>query len=348
MAGTGVVTRRPHRRWARWVRRICAAATALTCSVPFLAEASELLLDAPEGCANADELGFELRRGLGAPLEHVGRMRFQVRVDTSDAGASARLSVSSIDEDGGPPKQRRLVAPDCAKLVETLALAISLALAAAEPETAAPPSPTSPKPHEERAPPRPREVQKPGDASPSEVRGSLRRTGAGLHTSVIAAFLGDTGSLPAPAFGASLGVELGDGKLALRVLGALLFEQRVPVTRSAGADVGLAFGTALGCANVLGTGGPLTLPLCIGVDVGQLSGTGFGVATVREGTALWLSPRVEGGLYWAVPATELRLGAQLSAAAPLNRDEFVLDRIGAVHRPAPVVGRAGLGLHLTL
>jgi hypothetical protein len=81
--------------------------------------------------------------------------------------------------------------------------------------------------------------------------------------------------------------------------------------------------------------------------VGRLAGTGRGVSIIRERASFWLAPRADLGLSWQIPDTQLRLQAQLGAAAPLNRDRFILDDIGTVHQPSNVVGRAGLGLDLT-
>jgi hypothetical protein len=63
---------------------------------------------------------------------------------------------------------------------------------------------------------------------------------------------------------------------------------------------------------------------------------------------LWVAPRVDAGLAWDVPHTQLRVGPLVEAAVPLNRDEFVLDELGTVHRPGRLVGRAALNIELRL
>lgn len=165
--------------------------------------------------------------------------------------------------------------------------------------------------------------------------------------------VGDAGSMAAPALGMALGLEVGWRRVQLRLLGTLWVEQHEEMAAAnqpaAGADLNLAAGTLLACTTPLGAvSEPLGLSLCGGWEIGAMSGAGTGVSTSRQATALWWAPRVEAGVFWEVPASQLRVGAQLGAAMPLNRDAFVLDEIGTVHRPAAVAARAGIHVDVAL
>jgi hypothetical protein len=86
----------------------------------------------------------------------------------------------------------------------------------------------------------------------------------------------------------------------------------------------------------------------LGLEVGRLSGEGVNVSEPRRGGALWLAPLVQVGAAWAVPDSGLRLQIALLGAAPLNRDEFMLRGVGAVHQPNPWIGRLSAGVAFDL
>jgi hypothetical protein len=310
-------------------------------SAPRHALASELIWEGPAECAASDQLRFAVERALGVPLERASHLIFEARVEISNSVASARLRVTPPGE-AAATKERVFVAPDCSKLVDTLAVAVTLAIAsfttaasvldagATESSNGILPLPAEPAPRE-----------------PTELD-----TGDGdgaVDLSALFSLVGDSGSLPSPAVGASLGVELGSEPYAVRALGTLLFEQRVRLASpdgDAAADLGLIFGTLQACVNALSATSSLAIPVCAGVDAGVLSGSGVSIARPRRASALWLAPRADIGLLWDIPFTRLRVGLLLTAAAPLERDEFVVRGIGAVHRVSAVVGRASLGIAL--
>jgi hypothetical protein len=80
---------------------------------------------------------FQVERALAAPLADTGRFRLQVHVERTPPDARAILRIAGDRVTGGAGevgvKQLLLVAPDCATLVDTLAVAIALALEAAAP-----------------------------------------------------------------------------------------------------------------------------------------------------------------------------------------------------------------------
>jgi len=163
--------------------------------------------------------------------------------------------------------------------------------------------------------------------------------------------LADAGSLPAPGLGAALGAELSWGRLQVRALGTLLFEQHTQLDSTlapgAGAKLELLTGSLLACtAPIGGLRSQLASLACLGMELGQLAGEGTGVPGGRRGSALWAAPRVDLGGFWTIPGSDLRLGLSLMAAVPLNRDEFALNQLGSVHQPPSVVGRMSLGIDL--
>jgi hypothetical protein len=325
------------------------------------AGASELLWDGPPGCASSEALSFELERALGVPLASAGRLKFHVRVERSESMASARLEVSSLDaSERAGAKQRLLVADDCSTLVDTLAVAIGLAIGASEMQRPAALAPgearaASPSPARDSGPPAPTSpprADERADEPPLDAAGGAPGDGgAGLRPSVFLHLVGDGGALPNPAVGAGLGVALHTGRMALRASGTLLLDQRVRLASSEGraaAEVGLGFGTLQACMVGLEAPRSWALPVCVGVDVGQLWGRGVDVARARRAASWWLAPRLDAGLFWAIPGTTLRAGGWLTASLPLQRDEFVVDDVGVVHRPGPLVGRLGLGIEASL
>ncbi|HTV22613.1 MAG TPA: hypothetical protein VMG12_28185, partial [Polyangiaceae bacterium] len=116
---------------------------------PSSARASDLSWSGPADCARSEQLVFQIERALGAPLLETGQVHLQVHVARTSPTAQAMLRIA---DDAAQPSisERRLVAPDCDKLVDTLAVAIALAIEAAVPphETpaAAAPSPPAPEP----------------------------------------------------------------------------------------------------------------------------------------------------------------------------------------------------------
>ncbi|HTV21661.1 MAG TPA: hypothetical protein VMG12_23390, partial [Polyangiaceae bacterium] len=322
----------------------CAVATlALAiglCALPKVCLASDLSWAGPADCNQREQLLFQVERALGAPLSEVEAFEFQVHVERTSPDAMARLLVQTSP--GAHASERVLVAPDCSKLVSTVAVAMALAVAAADPPPAAEASHDPVRPElssAQHATPEP----SPPSAAEVDAAANAMEEEAGADSTVWRAAIwltGDSGSLPAPGLGAAFGVELGWRRIQLRALATLWFEQHATLAAQSelGGDLSLATGALLACSNVLGTSPPvLSLSLCAGAELGRLSGSGTGVAVRRNGYSPWAAARVESDLYWQVPSSSLRLGAQLSLGVPFVRDDFVLDEIGAVHRPASLV-----------
>jgi len=307
-----------------------AAAAVVTlaiglCVLPEICVGSTVSWVGPADCDQRDQLLFQVERALGAPLSEVETLHFEVHVERTRPDAQARLLVQTSAD--AQASERVLMAPDCSTLASTLAVAMALAVAAADP---------SPAPESAGG------AGGPGVASAATLERSApsaeeldaaRSPGAQAIASPVwraAVWLtGDSGSLPAPGLGAAFGIELDWRRIQLRALATLWLEQhaRLAARPELGGDLSLATGALLGCSNLLGMTTPaLSASLCAGGELGQLSGSGTGVAVRRNGQSLWAAARVESDLYWQVPSSSLRLGAQLSLGVPFVRDDFVIDQ----------------------
>jgi len=336
---------------------------ALVSSLAWLAAArvaasAELTWQGMVGCPDREELVYRIERALGGPMARSAPLHFGVRVAPSASGVEARLNVP--DGSRLADKERVVSAPDCDKLVDMVALTVALALGAAKPtasDGASVPSTSAGAQAPSTEPALPASVNVPvsddGTPAPSKEDHSGPTPGVSLW------LLGDTGSLPSAGLGAAFGLELSWQRTQLRALATLLFEQHTEASgtpepssgagsaladAAPGADLGLALGSLSACVAPYGSfRSASSIALCAGWEVGRLSGTGTGVPQARSGGALWLAPRIELGGLWALAGTQLRLGGFLTAAAPLDRAEFVLQDVGRVHRASTVVGRVALG-----
>lgn len=309
------------------------------------AQAAEVMATGPAECPDSAELGFRVARNLGVPLPQAPAVRFVVDMQRANGAYAARLRV--LAERASDDKQRQLNAPDCSELADVVVVAMTLALgAAAGPaapaalrlSTAAPP--LTPPAEASPAPP-----QMPSAEVPPDEPANDEAAGSPLRPALSVAALADVGSLPGPALGAAVGFELGWRRLQLRALATLLFEQHEQVAGGpAGAELQLASGSLSGCSTALAGGRGLTLPVCLGLELGRLSGTGTGVIQPRSGSALWAAPRADVGALWCLDGGPLCLAGTLTAAAPLARSRFALAEIGTVYRPPAMVGRLSIGL----
>jgi hypothetical protein len=264
-------------------------------------------------------------------VEHVQGPAFAVQVRQDARSFHARLEISAAGSN--PSGLRQLEAASCEELTDALALAIALALGSSAQEA------MTPAPAE---PPGPAEPPSDGHAALASSEASP----AALHAALGAALIADTGSLPAAGFGTEIGLRLAGSLLELHARGLLLPAREASIdssdSSSPGAELGLLAGVMLGCVPL--SHGVVDLAACAGAEIGQLSGRGTRVASPHERHSLWSAARLDLAARKLLPGVPLALELGFSAAAPLLRDDFILKDIGTVHRPANVVGRAGLGL----
>jgi len=310
------------------------------------ATAAEIALDGPAACVARDELTFQVERAIGRSLEQAPADRFVVHVQEAKAGASAQIEITEAEASEGRGS-RWLSAKTCDELTQQVALAIALALGLhADGEAEVPAAPAA-APREDGA-----ALE---EAAPSaEVAPSARATAEpsrGPELTGSAWLLGDTGTLPAMGWGLGLGVELGWPSVALRALGTLLPEREGNLDGDAGSpgvEIGLWAGSLLACLPVAREPAPIALSICAGGELGELSGNGTRVTVPYQQRTLWAAARVDVFARWRLEKTPLAIEGLVTVAAPLRRDDFVLQDIGSVHRPESVLGRAGVGLSLFL
>lgn len=322
-----------------------------------VAAAAELEAHGPAECPDGVELGFRVERNVKVPLAQAPPVHFVVQMENGSPGYVARISATGAA--GKETKERVLSGADCSQLADAVVVAITLALGASAPVTEQPGSGEPTRSQSSPDPPAPTSMG-PASTEPARTEPSGADTGgapatneaksSALRPSLSVSVLADAGSLPAPGLGMALGAQLGWGRLELRALGTMLFEQHkeLPGVPPPGADLQLFAGSLLACTSVIGAPGSVfTLPVCLGLELGRLRGVGTGVADPRSGGALWAAPRVDLEARWRPPQTDLSIGLGLAGATPLERSRFALNEIGTVYRPPSVVGRLSLSLGLS-
>jgi hypothetical protein len=115
----------------------------------------------------------------------------------------------------------------------------------------------------------------------------------------------------------------------------------LPSRPTAGGTIRLAAADASACYALFRS--IVELSPCLGIEVGSMGGTGFGIRTGESGASPWVAPHLGGAV--TVPASR-RVAAWLGvdALAPVLRPPFVLTGAGTAFTAARVVGRASLGL----
>ncbi len=326
----------------RWILLLLLA-QAVGRSPPAAAASLSVAPEAP--CLDAAELSSRVESELGTPLGAAVPLRFEVSSSRRGRGYEARLEVLG----GASSVQRRVVeAIDCATLQETVAVAMTLALAAAEAGISSPRS----APDIAAAPDASGGAAQSSmhDAPPPETPAVATSEGHTWVPSLSAGLLVDAGTLPAASLGAGVGVALDVGRVQFLALGTLLFDREVDlagVSPEAAARLGFVGAGLLACTALFQQpGAPLSSRVCLGWELGQLTGEGLRVARPEHGRVLWSAPRIDVGGRVALPASPWGIALSLAAEAPLNRDDFTLGSDAVVHRPPVIVGRAALGVDL--
>jgi hypothetical protein len=316
------------------------------------AAAAELSIATPAACAVADELTFRTERALGQPIESAAAVRCTIHIARSAGMYAARMEVESIGS-GRPSRLRSFLAPTCAKLTETLALAVVLAIGAGPedvPAEAAPaPGPAETASETNRAALAITESSATlatlqGDSAAAPADGEASSGAPSLAASAV--LVGDAGTLPGAGLGVSLGAAVGGESFELRLLGTYLPAREASIETSSGSggvEIGLLAASLAGCLPRLLQTSRLELGACAGAELGWLSGNGTGVDISRSGGTLWTALRADAAARWALGGG-FGLDLLLSALVPTDRDEFTISEVGPVFQTATVVGRAGVGV----
>jgi hypothetical protein len=366
-----------------------AAAAALACAALAAPAAAEggapitLRWQAPEGCPDRAAVEARVAHLLGgAPAATDRTLEADGAVEGIPRGFRLELKVAS----GGAESTRVLQSVSCESLADAGALVIALAF---DPEAvtaqeikraeAAGGAPAG------SAPPAPNPAHPGGDAAHPEGDGDHAHVGPVSTAALIRipvpmplpppqapppapapppspfsfggflAFSGDAGTLPSVAPGVRAGLSLGIGAFRIEPAFAAWPSSRsaLPSLPGAGAELRLLAFALDGCRRLLpwsDADAPAAAFGCVGFEIGEIHGAGFGVPMPSSGGALWAAPkaavRVELALArWAAITLDVGL------AIPVDRKRFVLDLAAGrtvLHEPSPVSGRAGLGLALRL
>jgi hypothetical protein len=164
------------------------------------------------------------------------------------------------------------------------------------------------------------------------------------HPTIGAEFVADRGTLPSFAVGAAVNVGVRHGALQLMARGALFNTVDGRLTDTAGASFSLSTASVHVCASPMPSeAAPWSIAACAGPELDRIVATGSGVDAPRSATVTWLSGALAAEVR-ARLAGPLDMTASLGIIVPTRREDFGLDGLGIVHRPAALSGRAGLAL----
>jgi hypothetical protein len=322
-------------------------------------ERVSLAWDAPPECPAAGEVHAAIGRMVGPRAE--ARVRARAGVTRGPDGYRGRVEVETADGRG----ERAFEAATCAAVADAIALVVALAIdpqaappsadAGAPPDagtvdvatTAAVADAADAAPRDAAPTNRPPSASAPAAEAPAPP--SPRAPGRALHASL--GGLADTATLPDVALGVAASVAWTPSIARARPL-------RLELT---GGYATAARATAPSRPRVGGTFGlaPMHMSVCYmyGLDRLEVGGcAGGGVSLVpassdgasAPGSALAaLGELGGGGLGLVRVAGPVSLRLSLSVAAPLTRPSFVVDGVGALHRPALASGRASVGLEVS-
>jgi hypothetical protein len=299
--------------------------------------------EAPAECPSRESVVATVRRLVRAMPEKP--LPAQVRVTRAGDRWTAAIET--------PNGRRTLDAESCSVLAETVSVIIAIAVdpdainqvgenpAFDEQHDAAAALPDAQRPDASR-----REVPTVSAAPARDARGEIpSRDGTAeiwtIGLSLRALF--ELGILPGPAFGGTLAARAERGIWGVELGASALLPQEGEFNDDSrfGGTLWWFAGHALGCVSPRSA---LSWDACLGVEVGRLSGTGFGVDVPRTGRALWFGPLTSAGARFPL-GSSFSFEGRLGLALPLPRPPaFGLDGFGEVHRPATVSGRAELGI----
>ena len=313
------------------------------------------------GCPGERQVHAEIERVLGGPPDPASRRYLRAEARVSRAGAGFHVHI--VTDLGGVTGERDIDGPTCAAVANAAALIVALTFdpdalsrraegAAPPPAPAAPPAAATPPsaalepsilppPLPDAAVPREAPAWSPPVAPPSADR--VRR---GRPVFAVGA-VGSASIGALPKVGGGVGGRAGIlvDRFRFDVSASYWPEQTatLPSQPTAGGRVSLVAGDASACWAVLRA--PVEVLPCLGLELGSMSATGFGVLSNGSGSALWIAPVAEAAL--ALPIGE-RFAARLDLGVlvPAERPPWGGGGGGAVYTAGPVVGRAALGLEV--
>ncbi len=301
--------------------------------------------DAPPGCPAAEAV-LERVRGVdkGATGDDI-TARVHVEAESADHW-TARVEITVA----GVPWERALDGTSCEAIADATALIVGLSETALPAAAHAPAPPPAPSPAPAPAPvlslaPAPREA-------PAAVAPRVPYPGG---FSVRASALLDSGALPSPSPGASVGVAWRKGLFEVGIDAAAFLAERGTASGSeSGASV--ALGTAaLDACLVVPLADCVVATPCAGLGLELLAADGFGPASTfvaAQPVVVLPAGLGEAALEWrAFPRVAFRASAR--GLVPFTRPTFVvrgpaMGDVRDVHRPAAIAAEPSLGVALLL
>lgn len=296
---------------------------------PTAAAPVELQWRAPAECPPSADVRDQIARFVADGAQSGTVDRVQVDAVVERIGDRYVLELELRLPSGAMHK--RIEADACEVLASATALVMAVMLdptAVVEtvdrpPEPAPTPAPTSSTP----ASPPPPIPQAPRSR---RVQGIVR---------VLAA--GSFGALPdfGAAFGGSIGVRIDRARIEATAFGELPQRETQAQQRSAGADLDLWTVGARGC--FAPTTKRVDVPLCAGVEAGQMRARGFGLQLPRRAAAPWLAFPFGAAVMWA-PVPAFAFGGGVDGWVAATQPAFEIEDLGPIHSAR----RAGVRVHV--
>lgn len=306
--------------------------------------------DGPPACVDAAGLGTRIHALVGPTTP---RPAAALVLGAEPWAGGWRVTLVLEPPGAAEALRRTLEGRDCATLTEAVALVVAVHLDAvavagvlmAEPlvEPPAPARPVEPA----KAEPGPSAQERTTPASAPVTLAAPRSSRPRPRALASVAVAGELGVLPrgAAAFELAGGVGWSRARLELggvASVGPGVASERLPTV---GGRFGLLTGVVRGCG--VAWRSRVALPLCGGLELGDLRATGTGLQRPATVNALWVAAVASARPQWA-PWPRLAVGALLDLVVPLRRHRFATPEAGLVHAVDPVAVRLGLRVELRL
>lgn len=316
----------------------------LLASSPCVAEgAISFEWTAPEGCPEASVVNARIDAEIGGVRQAELPLVAHATVTRDTA---FRLT---LDVDGHEP--RTIEASSCDELAEATVLVVAMTIESARREamasrvvTAEPSADAAPAPLEGTAQAVPNEVPPQVDVSPSEVSGDVdaetreRAWRVAVRVEGELAYGGVPVLMGGPRFAVGAEGAAWNAEAALRWLPSV--SRDVMQSPRVGASFELV--SAVLSGGGAWSWGGLRLELVLGVELGVVTGTAFGLASPGQGSSFWVA--VDGGARLRYRWVD-RVGVftALDASVPVSRSEWIIDGVGRIADISPIGLSARLG-----
>jgi hypothetical protein len=299
--------------------------------------------DAPAECPDVVEVRALVDQRIGRPLA-AGELAIEGRVEAGDGGYRLELVLAR----DGVQQSRVIEASDCAALARVAALVAGLAIdavAIAEQEHATlVPEPAPPLPRDEPTRESPRDESVAGTSSQRVRSPAPRRRDLQLLLAIVGGI--ERGAMPGITGGIDAAIGVRGRGFRVELAGTWLGPRRREIP---GAAVNVQLGTVAvrGCPEL--TLARVSVPLCVGIELGAMRGAGEQARDADTKHGLWIAPTIGTGV--RVGRGRIAFVARGEVAIAAQRPAF--DLTGergpiAVFLPAPVSARLWLGVEFRL